>query len=372
MQPIEIDKLRKEDWEKAADLLLFWFDRKKRKLPWREDPTPYHVWISEIMLQQTRVETVKFYYERFINQLPDVEALSKAEEETLLKLWEGLGYYNRVRNMQKAAVQIMEEYGGRIPDSYAKLLELKGIGNYTAGAIASIAYGRREPAVDGNVLRVIMRFLADESDISKQSVKVSVETMLRQRMPERRSGDFNQALMELGAVVCIPNGEPLCMECPLAELCAARRQGNVSRIPVKSAKKPRTIEKKTVFILFDDGRTAVRRRDEKGLLFGMYEFPNTQGHLNWEQALSYVREQGFSPLKITEIESSKHIFSHKEWHMKAYAVKIEQANDQEWYLFIHPQDAQEKYPIPSAFAVYAKYLTMRIGIDKLKGVNGGS
>lgn len=206
MQPIEIDKLRKEDWEKAADLLLFWFDRKKRKLPWREDPTPYHVWISEIMLQQTRVETVKFYYERFINQLPDVEALSKAEEETLLKLWEGLGYYNRVRNMQKAAVQIMEEYGGRIPDSYAKLLELKGIGNYTAGAIASIAYGRREPAVDGNVLRVIMRFLADESDISKQSVKVSVETMLRQRMPERRSGDFNQALMELGAVVCIPNG----------------------------------------------------------------------------------------------------------------------------------------------------------------------
>lgn len=361
MQPITIDRIQKQDWGKTADRLLAWFDENKRKLPWREDATPYHVWISEIMLQQTRVEAVKPYYERFIRYLPDVDSLANADEEMLLKLWEGLGYYNRVRNMQQAAIQVVEQYEGRIPDSCEELLQLKGIGNYTAGAIASIAYGKREPAVDGNVMRVIMRFLADESDIAKASVRVSVEELLREHMPMRRCGDFNQALMELGAVVCVPNGEALCGECPLAEQCAARSLGKVRTLPVKSGKKPRRIEEKTVFIILDNERAAVCRRNKEGLLAGLYEFPNTEGHLNQEEAVSYVKKMGFSPLRITEIEPSKHIFSHREWHMKAYVVKVEQTGEPEGFIFIHPEDVQGKYPIPSAFAVYARYLAMRIG-----------
>lgn len=359
MQPVKIGRI--QDWEAAADRLLAWFDENKRKLPWREDATPYHVWVSEIMLQQTRVEAVKPYYERFIRKLPDVKALAGADEDVLLKLWEGLGYYNRVRNMQKAAVQVMEECEGKFPDSYQELLKLKGIGSYTAGAIASIAYGRREPAVDGNVMRVMMRFLADESDIARQSVRASVEDMLRERMPGERCGDFNQALMELGAVVCIPNGEPFCAGCPLEGQCAAKSLGKVREIPVKSGKKQRKIEEKTVFIIRDDERAAVCRRKEKGLLAGLYEFPNAAGYLNQEEALSCVKEMGFSPLRITEIEPSKHIFSHKEWHMKAYAVKVEQAGEPEGYIFIHPEEVQEKYPIPSAFAAYTKYLAIKTG-----------
>ena len=358
--------MEKKDWDQAVSLLLTWFDENKRKLPWREQPTPYHVFVSEIMLQQTRVETVKPYYERFLKMLPDVHALSAAKEETLLKLWEGLGYYNRVRNMQKAALQVVEEYDGRIPDSYNELLKLKGIGPYTAGAIASIAYGKQEPAVDGNVLRVLMRFFSDESDIAKQSVKDSVSRMLREWMPQERCGDFNQALMELGAVVCLPNGVPLCEECPLVQLCLARKQGKVDCLPVKSGKIARKIEKKTILIIRDDEKTAVCKRSGKGLLAGMYEFPNAEGYLSPDEALSYVKEKGFAPLRITEIEPSKHIFSHKEWHMKAYVIKVEPVGCQKGFLFASAKDAQDKYPIPSAFAAYAKYLSIKIGNDRFQ------
>lgn len=359
MQPFEIEKFEKENWDRAAALLLDWFDQKKRSLPWRDDPAPYHVWVSEIMLQQTRVEAVKPYYDRFMKALPGVAELAEAEEETLLKLWEGLGYYNRVRNLQKAAVQVMEEYGGRIPDSFDELLCLKGIGRYTAGAIASIAYGRREPAVDGNVLRVTARLLADESDIAKPSVRDGVERLLREHMPAQRCGDFNQALMELGAMVCIPNGEPVCGACPLAELCLARAQEKTDKIPVKTGKKGRKIEQKTVFIIRDDERTVLCKRKSKGLLAGMYEFPNAPGHLSADEALAYVREQGFAPLRITEIEPSRHIFSHIEWHMKAYSVKVEPDGGKKGYILAGREEAREKYAIPSAFAAYVKYLSQQ-------------
>ena len=212
------------DLYKIVEPLLAWYEKNRRKLPWRENVSAYRVWVSEIMLQQTRVEAVKPYFARFIDALPDVSDLADCEEEKLLKLWEGLGYYNRVRNMQKAAKTVMEEYGGQLPDDYEKLLSLKGIGSYTAGAIASIAYGIPVPAVDGNVLRIITRLTQDESDIMKQSVKKRVEQALLEVMPQKRAGVFNQALMELGATVCVPNGAPLCEACPWKEFCLAKKK----------------------------------------------------------------------------------------------------------------------------------------------------
>ena len=196
--------------EKIVKPLLAWYDKGRRILPWRESPTPYHVWVSEIMLQQTRVEAVKPYYDRFMQELPDIEALAKVDEEKLLKLWEGLGYYNRARNLKKSAEKIVIDYEGQMPDSYEELVKLTGIGSYTAGAIASIAFGKPYPAVDGNVLRILARLRLDERDILDAGVKRAVETELLQVIPKDRPGDFNQALMELGAVVCVPNGMPKC------------------------------------------------------------------------------------------------------------------------------------------------------------------
>ena len=215
--PVLKTSLRIGDLGEIPKPLLKWYDENRRILPWREEPTPYRVWVSEIMLQQTRVEAVKPYFERFMKALPDIQALAEAEEETLLKLWEGLGYYNRVRNLQKAAIQIMEDYGGQMPLDYEELLKLKGIGSYTAGAVSSIAGGRAVPAVDGNVLRVVSRVREDERLITDAKVKAAVEEDLKKVMPIDRPGDFNQAMMEIGACVCIPNGAPHCEECPLSE-----------------------------------------------------------------------------------------------------------------------------------------------------------
>ena len=229
-------KVRLSVLDEIADPLLAWYDRGRRVLPWREEPTPYHVWVSEIMLQQTRVEAVKPYYDRFMKALPDVQSLAQAKEEELLKLWEGLGYYNRVRNLGKAARMVMEEYGGRMPEEYETLLTLPGIGSYTAGAISSIAYGRAVPAVDGNVLRVLSRLRKDERDIAAAQVRKEIETELREVMPQR-PGDFNQALMELGAMVCVPNGAPHCEKCPWEKLCSAHLEGCELSYPNKSAKR---------------------------------------------------------------------------------------------------------------------------------------
>ena len=228
------------DLRQLVHPLQTWFSNNARVLPWRENPTGYYVWISEIMLQQTRVEAVKPYFDRFIRELPDVKALAECPEDKLLKLWEGLGYYNRVRNLNIAANQILDEYDGEIPSEYKELLKLKGIGSYTAGAISSIAYGRAVPAVDGNVLRVISRVTADDSDIMKQSVRSNMEAKLYELMnatdetgigTELIPSVFNQALMELGATVCLPNGAPRCEVCPWHDLCDARKQDRISEIP---------------------------------------------------------------------------------------------------------------------------------------------
>lgn len=355
--------------ERIVEPLLRWYDGNARILPWREEPTAYHVWVSEIMLQQTRVEAVKPYYERFMNALPDVRALARADEETLLKLWEGLGYYNRVRNLNKAATEIMEKHEGRIPDTYEELCSLPGIGSYTAGAVASIAYQRSVPAVDGNVLRVISRLRLDERDILQARVKKSVEQDLKQIMPKDRPGDFNQALMELGATVCIPNGEPKCGVCPWKAFCMAREQGCMTDYPKKSPKKARTIEYKTILVLQDEQKTALRKRPAKGLLAGMYEFPWLEGHQKEEQVLAYLKESGLQAIHIKRLEDSRHIFSHKEWHMTGYAIRVdelERSKDKSGLLFVEREETQNKYAIPAAYAAYTGYLNIKLGNEKFK------
>lgn len=364
--------LRKKRLFSISKPLLKWYDENRRILPWREDPTPYHVWVSEIMLQQTRVEAVKPYYKRFMERLPDIASLAAASEQQLLKLWEGLGYYSRVRNLQKAAVQIMEEYGGQMPAAYEELLKLKGIGSYTAGAISSIAYSRREPAVDGNVLRVISRICMEDGLISDAKVKQRVETELRETMSGERPGDFNQAMMEIGAMVCIPNGAPHCQECPLKEICLALEKGCQEDYPKKAEKKARSVEEKTVLVIQDADKAVIRKRPGKGLLAGMYEFPCLDGFKTAEEVLQYLSEDGLKALRIQPLTDSKHIFTHKEWHMKGYQVRVDELEPhvpgeatKDW-LFIEPARTQQDYPIPSAFAAYVPYLNIKLGKDILK------
>lgn len=344
--------------EEIVTPLVKWYRENKRILPWRDKGNAYYTWVSEIMLQQTRVEAVKPYFERFITELPDVESLADCPQEKLLKLWEGLGYCNRVRNMQEAAQTVKKEYNGRLPEDYQTLLSLKGIGSYTAGAIASIAYGINVPAVDGNVLRVISRITESAEDISRQAVRKKIEQQLQEIMPEECPGDFNQALMELGAVVCIPNGKAKCGECPVASVCLAYRHDKVDSLPVKAPKKARMLEDRTVFIIQDGECTAIRKRPEKGLLAGLYELPNIQGHLKREEALLYVEKMGLDPLYIEKLPPAKHIFSHIEWRMQAYRIKVsslKKAQDRE-LIFADKEQSGKQYAIPSAFGAYAKYI----------------
>ena len=343
---------------KIVDPLVDWYRENRRVLPWREQKNAYYTWVSEIMLQQTRVEAVKPYFQRFISELPDPATLAACPEEKLLKLWEGLGYYNRVRNMQQAARTVVEEYGGKLPADYRKLLSLKGIGNYTAGAIASIAYGIPVPAVDGNVLRVVSRIKESRQDIMKQSVRREIEEELQKIMPAACPGDFNQALMELGALVCVPNGEPKCKECPAAFCCGACLHGTTEEIPVKGAKKERKVEERTVLVIQDGRMTAIHRRPAKGLLAGLYELPNIEGKLTREQVLDKVKELELEPLFIRELEPAKHIFSHVEWRMTGYLVRVSSLEQKKnnRLIFTEKNQVEKQYAIPSAFRAYVKYI----------------
>ena len=323
--------------------LLQWYAENARKLPWRSDPAPYHVWLSEIMLQQTRVAAVLGYYDRFLRECPTVADLAALPEERLLKLWEGLGYYNRARNIQKAAKQIMERFGGAFPQTYEDIRALPGVGDYTAGAIASIAFGVPVPAVDGNVLRVVARISGDGGDITAPAMKKKVTAALSEIIPVDAPGNFNQALMELGATVCLPNGAPLCEQCPAKDFCAALLQDRVSGLPVKAAKKPRRIEERTVWLIFHDGKVALRRRPDRGLLAGLWEFPNELS------GTSQVEAWGVEPLSGEFGCTAKHIFTHVEWHMTARVV--EAANDTlpDGWVWAEPGELERVYALPSAF-----------------------
>lgn len=344
--------------EEIVEPLLSWYGQNKRELPWRQEPTPYHVWISEIMLQQTRVEAVKGYYARFLHRLPAIRDLALCPQEELLKLWEGLGYYNRVKNMQKAAIEIEEKYQGEIPPDYQKILSLPGIGSYTAGAIASIAYKLPFPAVDGNVLRVMARLTEDGEDILKQKTKKRVEDILKEIMPTDFPGEFNQSLMELGATVCLPKGMPRCGECPVRKLCQARAHGTMLDYPKKAEKKPRKVEERTVLIIQNNQEFAIHKRPPKGLLAGLYELPNQEGYLSREEILDYVESLGLLPLHIATAGEARHIFSHVEWRMKGYFIKVASTEEKKIgeLIFVDKKESRGRYPIPSAFSAYRKYM----------------
>ena len=263
----------KQELKEIVEPIVRWYQKQEKILPWKQDKEPYHVWVSEIMLQQTRIEAVKKYYTRFMKTLPTIQDLANVSEEKLLKLWEGLGYYSRARNLKKAAIQIEENYKGKMPTSYAELLKLSGIGEYTAGAIASISYQEKVPAVDGNVLRVISRVLASKEDVLLPETKKEITKKLSEIMPEE-AGDFNEGLMELGEKICIPNTIPLCEKCPIQPFCIANKENLTNEIPVRIKKQKRRIEEKTVFIVKNKDEIAIRKREKTGILANLYEFPN--------------------------------------------------------------------------------------------------
>lgn len=327
--------------------LLEWYAKEARELPWRKTVNPYHIWVSEIMLQQTRVDTVIPYYNRFMKELPTIKALANATEDQLLKLWEGLGYYSRVRNMWKAAKMICEEYGETFPTDYNEILRLPGIGTYTAGAISSIAYGQPKPAVDGNVLRVITRVLANSTDISDTAFKKWVNDELEKVYPVQSSSQFTQSLMELGALICIPNGAPKCEQCPLASSCMAKATGRQGEFPVKKKKKERKKIKKTVFLLYSNHKFAIRKRIQSGLLSGMWEFPNEDSVMSQLQVGQWLHEHGIMYESIIREPDTKHIFTHIEWDMSNYLVFCRNQTDE--YKWITAEELNRNIALPTAF-----------------------
>ncbi len=336
--------------------LLEWYDSSARILPWRNDPSPYRVWISEIMLQQTRVDTVKPYFERFMKAVPTIQDLADISEDQLLKLWEGLGYYSRAKNLKKAANVIMQEFGGQIPCDIERLKSLPGIGPYSSGAIGSIAFGIRVSAVDGNVLRVIARISANRGDITNRIVKKEIEDMVNQMLPMTRVGDFNQALMELGATICLPSGSPKCAACPVHALCDAHSQGIEDELPIKSKKKDRKIEHKTIFVIEYEGNIAIKQRPSEGLLSSLWEFPNVEGHLTYEESEKKLNEWGITLSEIMPMKNSKHIFTHLEWHMIGYYIPAQSIEENNQLVWVTREKIKEQYSIPTAFKAYLKFL----------------
>lgn len=339
-----------------AQPLLHWFWANHRVLPFRSDPTPYHVWVSEIMLQQTRVAAAVPYYERFVQELPDIPALAACEEERLLKLWEGLGYYSRVRNLQKAARIVCEQYGGQLPGDLAALKKLPGIGDYTAGAIASIGFGIPAPAVDGNVLRVFARLYNDEGDIMQPAVKAATTQKVMAQQPAEAPGDFNQALMELGALVCTP-GQPDCAACPLQALCLGRQSGNPARLPQKAPKKARKKCELTLCLAQDAaGRWLLQKRGEQGVLAGLWQPPVlAEEALDEKKALAAAQKllPAAALLKEKPLKA-KHIFTHLEWHMTAYVMAVPCTPPPEGCVWASPAQLEQEYTLPGAFKTLRK------------------
>ncbi len=337
--------------------LLAWYQQNARDLPWRHTEDPYKIWVSEIMLQQTRVEAVKPYYARFLATLPDVYSLANASEEQLLKLWEGLGYYSRVRNMQKTARTIVEQYQGRFPSDVTALRKLTGIGEYTAGAIASIAFGIPAPAVDGNVMRVMARLMGDRRDIFEPALKKEYGKLLAPYVSKTNPSAYNQGLIELGATVCLPTGNAQCQICPLAEYCIANHEKNVDEIPAPKRRSARKIDYRTVLIIRSDKEVLVEKRPDKGLLAGLWQLPSLDGHCTEDQVLAHARSLGLDVVRIESLPAAKHIFTHIEWHMIGYQLTLSALSDVPVGMVPAGMDRLEaEYPLPSAFSAYLPYL----------------
>ena len=329
--------------------LLPWYDDGHRDLPWRQDKNPYHIRVSEIMLQQTRVEAVKGYYARFLEKLPTVADLATCDDDSLHKLWEGLGYYIRVRNLKKATIQIMDQYNGVFPDEYNQIRNLPGIGDYTAGAICSIAFNQKTPAVDGNVLRVFSRLTDDDRPIDSPMFKKFAQEELKKIYPDR-AGDFTQALMELGATLCGPNRQPDCENCPCKDFCLGYQRQTALGLPKKSSPKQRKTEEKTVLILCCDGRFALEKRPNKGLLAGLWQFPNVPGKRNIQETLTEVEKNGVKPREILMQVERKHIFTHKEWDMRG--AYVETANWGGDFLWLTAEEINSQIALPTAFRIF--------------------
>ena len=350
---------RKGDLRAIPKPLLKWYDNNRRILPWREDPAPYRVWVSEIMLQQTRVEAVKGYYTRFLRQLPDVQALANCDDFQLHKLWEGLGYYSRVRNLQKAARIVCEQYGGQLPADYDALRALPGIGDYTAGAIASISFGIPVPAVDGNVLRVFSRLYNDPGIITEPAVKKAFTARVMEHQPPDAAGDYNQALMELGALVCVPNGAPLCEKCPLAAVCRARAAGTAPELPHKAAPKPRRMEPVTLALLESPAGFLLQQRPAKGLLAGLWQPVLWEGEaLAAGEVLARLRAMGLNTgcAVPDALPAAKHIFSHIEWHMSGILLHLPAQDAPAGCVWASREALQAEYTLPGAFKSYKKLM----------------
>ena len=334
------------------ETLIAWYEENKRTLPWRENATPYRVWVSEIMLQQTRVETVKAYYLRWMEKFPTVEALAAAEEDAVLKAWEGLGYYSRARNLHKAAKIVVESLGGELPADKKALARLPGIGEYTAGAILSIAFGVAEPAVDGNVLRVISRLTADPSDIMENKVRAACADALRPLMPKGKTSSFTQALFELGALICLPGEAYRCDLCPLSDRCLAREKGEQSAYPVKSEKAQKKTEKRTVFVLSHEGKYALRKRPSKGLLANLYELPNVEGALSASDVLSRFGDAGAT---LVPLPPATHVFTHIVWELGGFLVRLSARPADPDLVWATPEEIRRNFSLPSAFSAYKKF-----------------
>ncbi len=334
-------------------LLLKWYDTHKRDLPWRKDKNAYHIWISEIMLQQTRVEAVIDYYNRFIQEVPDLQTLANIKEDYLLKLWQGLGYYSRARNLQKTAQLLISQGRTTLPSTYAELLKLYGIGTYTAGAIASIAYQEQVPAVDGNVLRILTRILGAYDDIADPKTKTKYENLLKPYMPEKESGNLNQAMMELGATICIPNGVPRCNICPVSSICEAYQKGLLATLPIKTKKQQRKIITKVVFLYMYKNQIAIQKRPDHGLLASLYEFPNIDCSMNLDEVKTYLKQENITYENISFIGKYKHIFTHLEWHMDGYLIHLNK-KIKDKYVWVSLEQLNRTYSLPTAFSKILK------------------
>ena len=335
--------------ERLPELLLPWFARNARELPWRLDREPYHVWLSEIMLQQTRVEAVKGYYSRFLSALPTVKDLAVAAPDALHKLWEGLGYYSRVRNLQAAAKVIMERHGGVFPRTYAEVRALPGIGPYTAGAICSICFDLPTPAVDGNVLRVITRLLAWDACVDRDGTKKAVHDALASVYPPE-AGTFTQSIMELGATVCVPNGAPNCEACPLRAICRACASGEQTHYPVRQKKKERRIEDRTVFVLRCGSDEAVRKRPRRGLLADLWEYPNVSGTLDPAAAVEQAQAWGCEPGELQMQLDRVHIFTHVQWNLRCYYITCRAKPA--CFTWASPEQMDKEIALPTAFRMF--------------------
>lgn len=338
-----------------TDEILKWYQKNKRDFPWRRNKDPYHVWISEIMLQQTRIETVIEYYNRFMKEIPTVFDLALVEDERLLKVWEGLGYYNRARNLKKTAKIIVDNYQGDFPTTYLELIELPGIGEYTASAISSICFGERKATVDGNVLRVYMRYYNERSNISEAKTRALVKTDLEKILPDN-SGDFNEGIMELGEVICIPNGVPLCSNCPIKEGCLAKKKNTYLDLPVKNKKKEQKKINYTILLFEYQGKIAITKRTNKGLLNDLWEFPNIEGKYSLSDIKNYLDNSNIKYSSIEKSISYLHVFSHQKWDMISYKIKLKEAIDDSTIIMRDTRKISEEYAVPTAFQPFLQSL----------------